>query len=413
MNISVQQFIQKLSDSGVLLDEDLAALHETLADPPETVEQLASELIQQNKLTRFQIEQINEGKGSRLVLGNYLILDEIGAGGMGEVYLAEHRRMKRQVALKVLPPAMIEDKQAVDRFQREVEAAAKLSHPNIVTAYDADQAGDVHFFVMEFVEGRDLAELVKKNGVLSVDQAVECVRQVATGLEFAHKKGVVHRDIKPANLLLDPEGNVKILDMGLARYQASQEEEVLTVSGMAMGTPDFMSPEQGVNAKHADERSDIYSLGCTLFYLLTGKKVYGGESLVEKVMAHQNEPIPSLIEACQDATPELDAIFQKMVAKQRGDRFQSAGALLAELESLSGGDIPTGSGGSSVPPPLKSLAMGGSEFAATILYQQKEEVAHETLVSSIQDDTMKKAQRVKAAVQGGTSGSRTISCCQV
>ena len=207
---------------------------------------------------------------------------------MGQVFKAEHRRMKRVVAIKMLPPAVTKDAAAVARFQREVEAAAKLSHPNIVAAYDADEANGVHFLVMEYVEGKDLSALVKKDGPLPVAKAVDYVLQAAEGLEFAHGEGVVHRDIKPANLLLDKKGAVKILDMGLARIERPLampplQAELDRHAAAIMGTVDYMAPEQAHGHAHADARADIYSLGCTLHYLLTGRPPYGGDTVLKRL----------------------------------------------------------------------------------------------------------------------------------
>jgi formylglycine-generating enzyme required for sulfatase activity/serine/threonine protein kinase len=241
--------------------------------------------------------------------------------------------MKRLVALKVLPPKVTRTPEAVQRFQREVEAAARLMHPNIVTAFDADEAGGTHFLVMEYVDGTDLSSLVKKHDPLPLDQALDCILQAARGLEYAHKHGVVHRDIKPANLLLDREGTVKILDMGLARLEsAAAQQDHLTSTGQIMGTVDYMAPEQAIDSKHADGRADICSLGATLWYLLTGHHLYAGETTVEKLMAHQTKPVPSLRTACPAASPKLEAVFAKMVAKKPEARYQTMKTLVADLE---------------------------------------------------------------------------------
>lgn len=215
MAVTIQKFIRQLTKSGVMTADEISAFQESHS--AETTENFAKTLIQKNKLTKYQAKRIFHGKIEGLLLGDYVILDTIGAGGMGQVYLAEHRRMGRRVALKTLSEAVAKDNQTVQRFQREVRAAAKLSHPNIVTAYDAGEDKGVHYFVMECVEGIDLSKLAKQQGRLPVAQAVDCVLQAAKGLEYAHSKGIVHRDIKPANMLLDNEGTVKVLDMGLAR----------------------------------------------------------------------------------------------------------------------------------------------------------------------------------------------------
>ncbi|TVS15549.1 MAG: hypothetical protein EA424_15775 [Planctomycetaceae bacterium] len=275
------------------------------------------------------------GRGQTLVLGNYVILDKLGKGGMGLVLKAEHRRMERVVALKILSPKFVRNDDSLRRFQREVKAAARLTHPNIVTAYDADDEGGVHFLVMEYVEGSDLAVLVKQQGPLSLDVALDCIKQAATGLRYAHEHGVIHRDIKPANLLMNLQREVKVLDMGLARVsKADPHDDELTGSGQIIGTVDYMSPEQAASTKDADERADIYSLGVTLWYLLTGRPMYAGDAPIQKLLAHQNQEIPSLQEACADVSPALENVFRRMVAKTPEQRYQTMDEVLQAIESL-------------------------------------------------------------------------------
>ncbi len=376
--VPVQQFIKSLSECELFPAEEVQAwLADLEPAQGQDTRLLAQTLVKQGRLTRYQAQMLCQGRTKGLVLGNYVILDKVGQGGMGMVFRAQHRRMKRVVALKVLTPAITKNPTAVQRFLREVEAAAKLNHPNIVAAFDADEAQGVHFLVMEFVDGADLAQLVKKQGPLPIDQAVQCVLQAARGLEHAHAAGIIHRDIKPHNLLLasaigyrpsaigqkgepisgliaegrQPIAVVKILDMGLARIEGTANAPgqagaaELTQSGTIMGTCDYMAPEQAMNTKRADQRADIYSLGCTLYYLLTARATYGGETAMEKLMAHQQDPIPSLLQARPEVPQQLETIYQKMLAKKPEERYQSMTEVIAALEGLgsqpSGGDRPS------------------------------------------------------------------------
>jgi Leucine-rich repeat (LRR) protein len=296
---------------------------------------LAAELVRRQRLTEYQAQVLCGGKSGGLLLGNYVVLDEIGAGGMGVVFRAEHRRMKRMVAVKLLPQALTNSPTAISRFHREVEAAAKLTHPNIVAAYDADEAAGAHFLVMEYVAGTDLSRLVRTRGVVSVTTAVDLIAQVARGLDHAHRRGVVHRDIKPGNLLLDEHGVVKILDMGLARVLESDlPQEELTQSGRLMGTVDYMAPEQALDVKRADQRADIYSLGCTLYFLLAGRAIAPDGTMTTKLLWHQTHAVPSLLDVAPDAPPALDALFQRMLAKKPEDRPQSLAEVLEALEPI-------------------------------------------------------------------------------
>lgn len=316
--------------------DDIRAFLAAASPPPEDGAAFARQLVRSQKLTAWQAKQVFYNRGKTLVLGNYVVLDMIGQGGMGMVLRAEHKRMARQVALKVLSPAVTKSPEALRRFQREVQAAARLNHPNIVIAYDADESGGNYFLVMEYVQGSDLASLVKTSGSLSPERAVHCILQAARGLEYAHGQGVVHRDIKPSNLLLDSKGKIKILDMGLARLDAGRNDE-LTGTGQIMGTVDYMAPEQALNTKGADGRADIYSLGTTLWFLLTAKPMYAGETVVEKLMAHQSKPIPSLRSECSETSAALESVFNRMVAKTPEARYQSMAEVMSALERCQAG----------------------------------------------------------------------------
>ncbi len=343
MPIPLQEFVKQLEDSRILASDTLQDFLPPRRDPKDS-EDLARELVRQKKLTKFQAEEVWRGRGKSLVLGNYTILDKIGAGGMGQVFKAEHRRMRRVVAVKMLPDAMLKNAAVVARFEREVMAAAKLNHPNIVTAFDADNANGVHLLIMEYVEGTDLAALVKKNGPCAVEQAVNYILQAARGLEAAHALGIVHRDIKPANLLLDQKGVVKILDMGLARLSADADlgkQAELTNTGAIMGTVDYMAPEQALDTKTADARADVYSLGCSLFYLLTGQATYQGDTLMKKLLAHREQPIPSIRTIRPEVPEQIDAVYRQMVAKRIEDRYQTMTELIVDLEALGTQQEPT------------------------------------------------------------------------
>jgi serine/threonine protein kinase len=337
--ISRDQFIQNLSDSGLLNPEEMGKAAGTLVEIERLDgEAVARQLVSLGTLTSFQADAVRERRFEALVIGNYQVLDRLGEGGMGTVYKARHRRMRRVVAIKVLPRSVSQSDTLIKRFQREVEAVARLSHPNMVMAYDADEAEVGHFLVMEYVNGRDLASEVKQRGPLPIEEAMDCIVQAARALEYAHGQGVIHRDIKPANLLRDVSGVVKVADLGLARFDGAfgkgDEASTLTQAGTIMGTVDFMSAEQAQGLPHTDHRADIYSLGCTLHFLLLGKPPYEGATLVAVLLKHQTGPIPSLTAARGGIPGELDALFRRMLAKAPEERFQSMTDVIRALEMI-------------------------------------------------------------------------------
>ena len=266
-------------------------------------------------------------------LGKYKLLGQIGKGGMSSVYLAEHELMKRRVAIKVLPQNRVNDSSYLERFRLEARAVAKLDDPNIVRAYDIDNEGNIHYIVMEYVDGQDLHQIVVAQGPLDYDTAADYIAQVANGLQHAHEMGLVHRDIKPANCLVDQHNTVKLLDLGLAKL-TEDDQASLTMANEenVLGTADYLAPEQALNSHEADSRSDIYSLGCTLYFLLTGSPPFPEGSISERLLKHQTARPESIFKARPDAPPSLVDICETMMAKKPDDRFQSAGEVAAQLK---------------------------------------------------------------------------------
>ncbi len=336
MALDLEAYIESLTQNDLMSVDELETFQRGLPteSQPTDAESLARELVRARKLTKYQAAAIYQGKAKGLVFDEYIVLNKIGQGGSAVVLKAQHRRMKRMVAVKVLSSVALRRKEAVRRFYREVETAARLAHPNIVTAFDAREYNGRHCLVLEYVDGQDLSELVRRQGPLAVEAAVHYTTQAARGLEYAHAQGVVHRDVKPSNLLVDRAGTVKILDMGLALVFGSGETDgadQLTRSGQVMGTCDYMAPEQADDTHTVDHRADIYSLGCTLYRLLTGETPYAGDSLVKTLWAHQEAPIPSLRGARSDVPSQLDEIFHRMVAKRPENRLQSMTEVIAAL----------------------------------------------------------------------------------
>ncbi len=282
----------------------------------------------------------------------YEILGVIGVGGMGVVYKARQLNLDRIVALKVISEAYLGNRLAIQRFQREAMVAARLAHPNIVTIYQAGRVGDHHFIAMEYVNGTNLQRLVEEAGFLSVPKACEYMRQATMGLQHAHEKGLVHRDIKPPNLMVANNGQVlKILDMGLARMVSGDEASpgvMMTQRGVFMGTPDFVAPEQALDARNADIRADLYSLGCTFYYILTGQLPFPCETVLEKLDKHRWS-MPTPIDQVREDVPEgLTEILDRMMAKKPSERFQTPAEIAKALVPF----CPVDSMSSVVLPPL-------------------------------------------------------------
>lgn len=352
--ITLDTFLECLDQSALLTPDQFAlASDEVRSQPGINAVKAAAWLVERRYITKWQAEQLLTGI-TNFTLGKYKLVDLIGQGGMGFVFKAEHAVMGRTVAVKVLSRARLNNPTAVARFRREVKAVAKLDHPNIITAHDAGHVGDMHYLVMEYVEGQDLNAMLKQMGQVPVEWAAEFVRQAALGLAHAHKQRLIHRDLKPANLLvtwndLSEPPVVKILDLGLARFNTDLSDEDgaplddvdlndsidegVTQFGHIVGTPDYLSPEQ-IRGENVDIRSDIFSLGCTLFKLLTAQIPFGGKNVVAKLQARINENAPPAVSVRTlrpDVPVELDQIVASMLERDPDRRPQTPGEVAIAL----------------------------------------------------------------------------------
>lgn len=339
-----QTFMSNLRQSGLVTAEQMAKVVGYLPNSNKGLV-IARSMMERGLLTRFQAELLLMGRTSGFHLGQYLILDHLGRGGMGRVFRARHETMNRIVAIKVLAPHLCKTPKAQQLFQREVRAAARLVHPNIVTAYDANQINDRCYLVMEYVDGSNLDSLVRQRGPLPIGQACDFIRQAAMGLQHAHELGMVHRDIKPANLLAQrPLNNsphapciIKILDFGLARLHGMgpdgtpNVDSIMAAENTVLGTPDYLSPEQARNLHNVDIRSDLYSLGCTFYYTLTGRVPFPGGTTLEKLVRHSTEQPAPVEQVRPDVSPPVAAIVRRLLAKDPRQRFQTPAELAATL----------------------------------------------------------------------------------
>jgi eukaryotic-like serine/threonine-protein kinase len=371
--VDKDRFLQLLQQSQLVDAEKLPTVLANLeaafdGNLPDDAEALAQKLVQMDVITSWQSGLLLGGKYKGFMLGKYKLLQLLGSGGMSSVYLALHTLINKKVAIKVLPKSKVEDSSYLARFRNEARAAALVQHPNIVQTHDIDSAGNTHYIVMDYVAGTNLQSLVKENGWLDYESAADFMAQAAEGLHFAHENGLVHRDIKPANLLVDANKMVRVLDLGLALF--SDEDASLTREHdeNVLGTADYLAPEQAFDSHRVDRRADIYSLGCTLYFLLTGHPPFPEGTLPQRLMKHQTQTPPSIYEDRPDAPAGLVNICMRMMAKTPDARYQTAAEVAQELSSFMvtahrGTGFPGGgSGGTpSLPdPPKKELKTRGS-----------------------------------------------------
>jgi serine/threonine protein kinase len=392
-SISIPELVDTLRRYRLLEPAQLDELTLRFQSQFSRPEGFVKELVLRGWLTSYQMDRLLQGSCQELVLGQYLILEQVGEGSMGAVFKAWHRKMRRVVALKVIRKERLASAEVVHRFQREIRAAAQLTHPNIVRAYDADEVDGTHFLVMEFVDGASLARLIKLWGPVPIPLACDFTRQVALGLEHAYERGIVHRDIKPGNLLYVPTAArpasacmawgdqstvessrdpvathpggfwpsqpalIKILDMGLAASDVRTAGDPLgdvTAFDGVIGTPNFIAPEQARNARGVDIRADLYSLGCTFYYMLTGRVPFSGGSLAEKVLQHQLDDPPPMEELRPEVPSAVARIVRKLMAKRPEDRYQTPAELAVDLAPWSRMAEPDAAGAAAEP-----LAVGG------------------------------------------------------
>jgi len=333
---TVADFLAVLAKSGLVEEARISDLAAGWPEPDaELPDALPQAFIDAGLLTHWQVEQLRKGKHRGFMLGKYRLLRLLGAGGMSSVYLAENTTLRQEVAIKVLPVKRVEQSSFLARFEREARTAFRLGHQNLARAFDLDQAGSIHFIVMEYIDGIDLHAKVKHEGPLEIREALELIRQAALGLHYAHEEGLVHRDIKPANLILDRKGTVKVLDLGLALPSDDEREGSLTREHdeKVLGTADYLAPEQASDSHTVDRRSDIYSLGCTLYYLLVGRAPFAKGKLAERIKAHAKKPPPNILEMRPDVPPAIADLYFRMLEKHPDARPQTAEEVATTLSA--------------------------------------------------------------------------------
>ena len=335
---SVEELLQLIRKSGMIDEQKLNEYlqrRQFTRGLPDDPREFADEMVRDGVMTNFQSEQFLLGKWRGFTIGKFKLLERVGVGGMGQVFLCEHMFMKRRVAVKVLPPAKAEQPAALGRFYREARAAGSLEHQNIVRTHDIDQDGNLHFIVMEYVDGSDLLAIVKKFGALDIGRAASYMKQAAAGLDYAFRNGIIHRDIKPGNILVDRKGVARILDMGLARFYKDQSDQ-LTIKyddKIVLGTADYVAPEQVANSHSVDIRADVYALGATFYFLLAGHPPFPTGTVSQKLLWHRTKEPTPLRQLRPDVPEGLANVVARMMAKDPKARYQTPAQVEAELEA--------------------------------------------------------------------------------
>ena len=342
LKLTAASFLNGVRSSGLVEAEPLeVVVREMRANGSDASDSrvIAEELIRRDLITSWQADKLLQGRHKGFFLGRYRLMRLLGTGQMSAVYLGRHILMDHLCAIKVLPADKVGDTSYLGRFYREAKAVAALNHPNVIRAFDVDkqvEAGtEIHFLVMEYVEGKPLSKVVEDKDDHHIDLilAVDVARQAAEGLAHAHAVNMVHRDIKPDNLLVNDRGEVKILDLGLARFFKTTDEESLTLKHdeRVIGTADYLAPEQAIDSHSVDSRADIYGLGCTFYYALTGHPPYTEGTLVQRLMAHQSQPVPPVTNERPDVPESVTKILERMLAKKAADRYQTSRELADDL----------------------------------------------------------------------------------
>ncbi len=337
--VTSEQFVElaqksNLADAKALVEAIRTLRSENEGELPADPVQVAKYFEKGNLLTRWHCEKLLQGKYRGFFLGKHKLLGHLGTGGMSTVYLAEHLMLHHKRAIKVLPKSKLGNNSYLLRFQQEAKAIASLNHPNIVRAHDIDNENDTHYIVMEYVEGADLQTIVKKHGPLSYEKVADYTYQAALGLQHAHEKGLIHRDVKPANLLVNREGIVKVLDLGLA-LMTDDEQSSLTIehNDKVLGTADYLAPEQALNSHRIDFRADIYALGCSMYFMLTGHAPFPEGSIAQRIAKHQKMMPADIRKDRPDCPGELDGICVKMMQKDPRFRYNDCNQVAAVLEN--------------------------------------------------------------------------------